>query len=307
MLHCRLLHLLVTIICVVAQVNQEDVPPEPQPPDAPRVAEPSIQPAFQHPNRERRELPAEGVEFIRSMALLLLPPKFDDENGWGDEKRIPSGLNVDFDDGRIKTSRRWKMVNHGSWLKGSGELVDPENTFVLRTTQLPDPEIDTRRYEVQLAASLHVHGRQQQWNYGVMLWSVSAEASVNFSLQTTLDVKSEILTTEKGTRLRFIPRVIHAAAKLDNFRLHRISHVKGTVVQGIGELTEELLQLRIKKENKDLADRINKALQKQADSLEIPLDIAGWFGVSPKDSAQPQPESDPAPVSPNKTDESPAK
>ena len=112
---------------------------------------------------------------------------------------------------------------------------------------------------------------------------------------------------EKGTRLRFIPRVIHAAAKLDNFRLHRISHVKGTAVHGIGELTEELLQLRIKKENKDLADRINKALQKQADSLEIPLDIAGWFGVSPKDSAQPQPESDPAPVSPNKTDESPAK
>ena len=302
----RLSTTLITATCIAVQAGQEDVPPEPQPPDVPLMTDtpvtPSTKPAYQRPNRERRELPTEGIAFIRSMALILVPAKFDDENGWGHEKRIQSGLNVDFDDGRIKTSRRWKMVNHGSWLKGSGALVDPERTFVLRTTQLPDPQGDTRRYEVELTARLHVHGRQQQWNYGVMLWSISAEATVDLTLQTTLDVKSEILTTEKGTSLRFMPRVIHAAVDMNNFRLHRISHVKGTAVQGIGELTEELIQLRIKKENKDLADRINKALAKKADHLEIPLNIGDWFGVTLRDAASPQLESETSSGTSNEAD-----
>ena len=251
------------------------------------VAEPpeqvlSTEAAYQRPNHQRRDLPEQGQQFIRSVALILLPQKFDDEDGWGDEKRIQSGLNVDFDGGKLKTSRRWNMVNHGTWLRGSGELVDPENTFTLRAIQLPDPDEETQRYEIHTSAKLQVNGRQQQWNYGVMLWSISADAVVDLSLHAVLDVKSEVVTTDKGARLRFVPSVTQATVKMENFRLQRISHLKGTVVQAHGEVIEELIQMRLRRENKDLPARINKAIQKKADRLEIPFDIGGWFGVSPK-------------------------
>ena len=150
----------------------------------------STEAAYQRPNHQRRDLPEEGQHFIRSVALILLPQKFDDEDGWGDEKRIQSGLNVDFDGGKLKTSRRWNMVNHGTWLRGSGELVDPVNTFTLRAIQLPDPDEETQRYEIHTSAKLQVNGRQQQWNYGVMLWSISADAGVDLSLHSVLDVNS---------------------------------------------------------------------------------------------------------------------
>jgi hypothetical protein len=255
------------------------------------VAEPpeqvlSTEAAYQRPNHQRRDLPEEGQQFIRSVALILLPQKFDDEDGWGDEKRIQSGLNVDFDGGKLKTSRRWNMVNHGTWLRGSGELVDPVNTFTLRAIQLPDPDEETQRYEIHTSAKLQVNGRQQQWNYGVMLWSISADAVVDLSLHAVLDVKSEVVTTDKGARLRFVPFVTKATAKMENFRLQRISHLKGTVVQAHGEVIEELIQMRLRRENKDLPARINKAIQKKADRLEIPFDIGGWFGVSPKGTAE---------------------
>jgi hypothetical protein len=255
------------------------------------VAEPpeqvlSTEAAYQRPNHQRRDLPEEGQQFIRSVALILLPQKFDDEDGWGDEKRIQSGLNVDFDGGKLKTSRRWNMVNHGTWLRGSGELVDPVNTFTLRAIQLPDPDEGTQRYEIHTSAKLQVNGRQQQWNYGVMLWSISADAVVDLSLHAVLDVKSEVVTTDKGARLRFVPSVTQATAKMENFRLQRISHLKGTVVQAHGEVIEELIQMRLRRENKDLPARVNKAIQKKADRLEIPFDIGGWFGVSPKASAE---------------------
>jgi hypothetical protein len=244
----------------------------------------STEAAYQRPNHQRRDLPEEGQQFIRSVALILLPQKFDDEDGWGDEKRIQSGLNVDFDGGKLKTSRRWNMVNHGTWLRGSGELVDPLNTFTLRAIQLPDPDEETQRYEMHTSAKLQVNGRQQQWNYGVMLWSISADAVVDLSLHAVFDVKSEVVTTDKGTRLRFVPTVTQATAKMENFRLQRISHLKGTVVQGHGEVIEELIQMRLRHENKDLPARINKAIKKKPEKLEIPFDIGGWFGISPKAS-----------------------
>jgi len=284
-------------------ISQDHVPPEPRPAASmPEDSKPSdtmsassesseksetTAPAHHQPNRERRDLPDEGQLFIRSIALILLPQKFDDEKGWGDEKRIQSGLNVDFDDGQIRTSRRWNMVNHGSWLQGSGQLVDPARTFSLKASQLPDPDDKTQRYQVNVSAKLSVRGRQQQWNLGVMLWSISADATVDISVEVTFDVKSEVVTTDKGSRLRFLPNVTQAAARLDNFKLHRISHVKGTAVQGVGELVEELIQLRIKRENKDLAARINKAILKKADRFEVPFDIGGWFGIRPVEVDQP--------------------
>jgi hypothetical protein len=71
---------------------------------------------------------------------------------------------------------------------------------------------------------------------------------------------------------------------MENFRLQRISHLKGTVVQGHGEVIEELIQMRLRHENKDLPARINKAIKKKPEKLEIPFDIGGWFGISPKAS-----------------------
>lgn len=298
MLASRLLSALTTLVVAIEPIlcaGQEEsaavlAPQLPAESEVVEVTEPaelvlSTEAAYQRPNHQRRDLPEEGQQFIRSVALILLPQKFDDEDGWGDEKRIQSGLNVDFDGGKLKTSRRWNMVNHGTWLRGSGELVDPENTFTLRAIQLPDPDEETQRYEIHTSAKLQVNGRQQQWNYGVMLWSISADAVVDLSLHAVLDVKSEVVTTDKGARLRFVPSVTQATAKMENFRLQRISHIKGTVVQAHGEVVEELLQILLRHENRNLPDRMNKALKENSEKLEIPLSIGELFSLSPKDSA----------------------
>ncbi|MBC7967588.1 MAG: hypothetical protein H7Z17_16865 [Fuerstia sp.] len=229
---------------------------------------------------ERQEAPREAIDFIRGIALLLIPQEFDDDDGWGDETRIQSGLNIRFNDGQLETNRRWKHVNHGSWLQATGKLVDPEERFLLSAARLPEPEKGTQRYDVEVSARVRVTGRQQQWSYGVMLWSISAEAVADVNLHLTLDAKSEIVQTDKGTRLRFIPKVTQAEARLTNFSLRRISHLKGKPVQEFGDLFEKLIRKRVDRENKNLATRINKALEKKRERLEIPFDIAGWFNAA---------------------------
>lgn len=225
----------------------------------------------------RQEIPREATDFIRGIALMLIPPEFEDDDGWGDEKRIQSGLRIRFDDGQLETNRRWKHVNHGTWLQATGKLVDPAERFQLNAARLPETEKGTQRYDVEVSARLRVTGRQQQWSYGVMLWSISAEAVADVTLHLVLDVKSKVVQTDNGTRLQFIPAVANAEAQLTNFSLRRISHMKGKAVQEFGDLFEGLIRKRVVRENKDLATRINTALEKQRERLEIPFDIAGWF------------------------------
>ena len=225
-------------------------------------------------------MPQEAIDFIRGIALLLIPQEFEDDDGWGDETKIQSGLNMRFNDGRLETSRRWKHVNHGNWLQASGKLVEPEKLFQLKAARLPAPEKGTQRYDLEVSARLRVTGRQQQWSYGVMLWSISAEAVVDVTLHLVLDVKSQVVQNDEGTRLRFLPEVTQAEAQLTDFSLRRISHLKGKPVQEFGDLFERLLRQRVGRENKYLARRINTALEKKRERLEIPFDIAGWFNAA---------------------------
>ena len=227
----------------------------------------------------RQEIPREAIDFVRGIALLLIPQTFEDDDGWGDETKIQSGLNMRFDDGRLDTSRRWKHVNHGNWLRASGNLVEPEERFQLTAARLPAPEKGTQRYDVEVSARLRVTGRQQQWSYGVMLWSISAEAVADVALHLVLDVKSEVVQNDEGTRLRFLPKVTQAEAKLTDFSLRRISHLKGKPVQEFGDLFEKLIRKRVGRENKNMATRINTALEKNVEQLEIPFDLAGWFST----------------------------
>ena len=232
------------------------------------------------PKLMRRELPPEAQNFIRGIALILIPAEFDDEEGWGDKTNIQSGLNVRFENGHVHTNRRWKFVNHGNWMRASGKLIDPEKRFLLNAVQLPDPEPGTKSYEVAVSATVSATGQQQQWTHGLMLWSISAEAVADLELYLVLDVKTEVVKTDKGTGLRFLPKVTQAQVKLKNYALRRISHLKGKPVEEFGDLFEKIVRRRISRENKNLATRINTELGKKPDRLAIPIDIADWFGAA---------------------------
>ncbi|MEZ6033096.1 MAG: hypothetical protein R3C17_08400 [Planctomycetaceae bacterium] len=278
---CLILGASLVIVC--RQITAQDI-------EAPELVIPPLNPAGEvRPDEKspvdagtsaRREMSAEASEFIRSVALLLIPQEFEDDNGWGDETKIQSGLNMRFDDGQLRTSRRWKHVNHGNWQQVTGRLVDPEDTFRLRVVGAPDPDRGIQQYDIDVSARLRIQGRQQQWNYGLMLWSISAEAVADVNLHVLLDVKSEIMQSEKGARLRFLPNVRSAEVRLSNFSLRRISHLKGKPVQQFGDWFESMIQRRVSRENDKLTLRINAALQKQPEKLEIPLDIAGLFGIN---------------------------
>jgi hypothetical protein len=228
---------------------------------------------------ELKPLSSRAIDNIRKLCLGVLPEQIEETDDWGGETRIQSGLKVRMDGLQVRTNRRWKSVNHGMWKRVVVKLVDPDTTFRLSVFQVDEEPDQPPRRLITAAARVRVTGQVQQWNYGVMLWSVTAEALADVSFQTEFVVDQTVQQTDKGISLRLVPEVRNSKVQLDGFSLRRVSHLKGSAIRGVGDMFEPLLVRRLRRENKSLDQTINDQLKKEADRLEMSLNpFSGLFG-----------------------------
>ncbi len=223
----------------------------------------------------------EAVQFIKGMALMLLPETYSDDDDWGNQKRVQSGLNVKMKGLKIDTSRRWKEVNHGTWQRVDATLVDPQKHFQLAIALLPKIDRGVPRYRVTARLRLRATGRQQRWNYGARLYSVSADVVADVAFAADLQFRSDLLRTDDGNKLRVLPHLGTATARLEGFSLRSVGHAKGGAVREFGNLVEGLLQSAVKKKSQKLPTKINAKVQKKPEKFEIPAGILAMFGETP--------------------------
>lgn len=295
----KALHVRTALGLIIGLVAGRSVFAADETPDRPANAAAVAAPAAD----QSQPLSPEITQLIRGLVLLVVPETFEDTDDWGGEVRIQTGLDVDFDDGRLETRRRWKNVNHGSWTRASGLLVDPVRTFQIQVALLPkeqlaanpaatpasDQKTDTAeardlgvsRYQLQAKASVHATGQQQQWNYGMMLWSLTADADIDVELDATFQVRQQYAQQDGRPQLQLHPVVETATARVTRFHLRKISHVKGSVAREFGSWFESLIDSRVKKLNQKLPAKINRKLQKEQDHLVLPL----WFSGLPAGAA----------------------
>jgi hypothetical protein len=252
---------------------------------------------------EETLLPPHAIQFVKGMAILLLPESFEDDDDWGRTKRIQSGLNVKVKGLKVHTSRRWKDARHGTWRRVTAVLVNPEEFFQLDISLLPQKKEGMPRYRIRASTRLKVHGQQQQWNLGHKLYSISAVAEADLTFVADVQFHSQLVKAEEGGKLRVLPQVETAIVRLTGFRLRRISHAKGGGVRLFGESIQSIIEHRVRKESEKLAGRINRKVEEKPERFEIPAGFLAVFGedLSPTDVSasealppknQPPPKSD---------------
>ena len=131
-----------------------------------------------------------ATQFITGMILMLLPDTYSDDDDWGMQKKIQSGLNVDVDGLKVHTSRRYKDVNHGVWRRVDASHVDPKEHFDLQISLLPRLEPGVPRYRVKARLRIRATARQQRWALGARLYSLSADVVADVEFNADLHFKS---------------------------------------------------------------------------------------------------------------------
>jgi len=89
--------------CFSLQAQTPAKSPEPVEPASESAAEPLLD--------EGKELD----EFLTKLALDSMPVHYVEDKDWGMQADRWDGIKVRFENGRLRTKRRKKKVNHGTW------------------------------------------------------------------------------------------------------------------------------------------------------------------------------------------------
>jgi hypothetical protein len=216
----------------------------------------------------------DAAALLRGMIMLLIPETYTDDNDWGTTQRIQSGLNLRLDGARLRTSRRWKDINHGTWKRAEIQLLDPQEKFDLQVALLPTDDRNSTRYAVGASARLKVRGRQQDWINGVRLYSVTGDATADVLLRAVITIKRSIVSGETNNRiLRILPHIESVSLYIVGFRLNRVGHAKGAIVREFGRSLKGTLNQALSRNRDKMASKINAKIAKKPERFGIPLGV----------------------------------
>ncbi len=210
-------------------------------------------------------------ELVTSLVKANLPDNYEKQKHWGEQTRIFDGLHLSMDGLRVDTKRKWKMVNHGTWTMYRVTVTDPNQlTVVVRNIrQLEDGRAG---FDAEFAAPLALFGRLSEWQRGVQLVSLSADAdarvrlTVSCALKLKLDVGKQLVPD-----VLLEPEVTAAKIDLVEFRLKRLSQLHGPLAKHLGTEAREIIEDELADRNSDIVAKINKQIAKKQDKLRLSL------------------------------------
>ena len=231
----------------------------------------------------------EFQQWITSLAREHLPDKYEKTKNWGHTTKVWDGVKLRLEDGRLETKRRWKQANDGTWYKYRVDLVEPEKHFDIRIRNIREIGRGRISADIQAVARLKCFGRMSQWEHGVQLLSLSADAETFAVVTTQVELRMQLDFAESPPAVVLVPEVRTARVDLHDFRLQRVSNAKGPVVKSLSSSVREVVEDRLEQQNQGkLAEKLNKQIARQQDKLRLKLpDVVGspWAVLLPKDAA----------------------
>lgn len=233
----------------------------------------------------------EFQEWITALAREHLPDKYEKSKNWGKTTKVWDGLKITTDDGRLSTKRRWKQANDGTWYKYRVDLVQPEKHFDIRIENIREIGGGKITSDVQVIAKLKCFGRMSQWEHGVQLISLSADAETLVSVRAQVDLAMRLDVSELPPAVQLVPEVRTARVDILDFRLQRVSNARGPIVKSLSSSVREVVEDKLEEQNRGkLSQKLNQQIAKQQDKLRLSFaEVAKspWAKLLPTDAAMP--------------------
>lgn len=235
------------------------------------------------------EAPAavEVCQLLREIVIAHLPDEYEDKRDWGGTKEVWDGLRVSVDGFKIKTKRRKKLANHGTWKRYRAWLINPADTLRISFSNIEQSPQGDVAMDAVVRARLGAFGRLSEWRRDVQLYSIGVDAEADVTLRLRCQVGMSLDLAHLPPDIVITPTVTSAQLDLDDFRLLRISNLSGPLVRELGQSLQDVLQREIDQREAKLVTKLNRQLEKESDHLKLSLyDLLHWDEIAPllKDS-----------------------
>lgn len=212
------------------------------------------------------------AEVVGPIIAQSIPREFSGSKDWGKTARIFSGVHSDGNFLKFDMHRQTSEVNDGVWKKYKLDLVDPDKNLTVRIDNLRS--LESGRYALTLFVAAKVHGwaRAAVYERGVHVISLDAEGDTFIRLWIDAEVGAQTVPSSllvPGIELQ--PKITDAKVKFDDFRLTRISDVKGAAAHDLGGLLKRALQKELA--GPKLVAKLNHSIEKHPEKLRLTPDM----------------------------------
>lgn len=216
--------------------------------------------------------PSESFQlWITDLVRDQLPEQYEKKKNWGNTKRVFAGWEVEADGLKVETRRRWKEVNDGTWTSYRVTPIDPDKHFAVRVERIEQLTGNKVRLQLAVISKVKLFGRLSQWERGVQLLSLSADADAKMQLTATVEVACQLNPTKFPPDVALVPVVTAADAKIAEFELQRVSKLDGGLIHSLSDDTREVLEQEIAERRPKLVSSLNKQIAMKQDKLNFSL------------------------------------
>jgi hypothetical protein len=209
--------------------------------------------------------PDATAQIVARMIADAIPRDYDRTKDWGRTKRITTGLRSSGNFFEFDVHRRKSEVNHGVWKHYRATLVEPERNLLVRIDNLRSLSAGQIAFTLFVTTKLHGWGRAKVYDHGIHLIALEAEADAKVSLWLDCEIALEAAAASFLTGIAVRPQVTAARMSLDEFRLQRISDVRGPIAHELGDGLRHLIEDELN--GPRLAEKLNHAIEKRRERL----------------------------------------
>src|SRR5262245_36444077 len=184
----------------------------------------------------------EFQEWITKLVREQLPNPYEKKKNWGNQAKSFDGLSVQLKDGQLKTHRKFKQANDGTWQHYKVTLKDPEEKFAIRVAKIEQLKNGKVGLDVSAVAQLEIFGRQTLWEHGIQIFSLSAEADARVRLWARCEIATRLDPTRFPPDVYLDPEVTAAKFDIPEFKLRRVGHADGPIVRSLSNAAREALE-----------------------------------------------------------------
>jgi hypothetical protein len=248
--------------------------------DAPSTAAPNVGPEIV------------GPEVLSQLAAQIiaaeLPREYERKKDWGQTKKITTGVRSSGNFFEFDIHRKKSKVNHGVWKHYRLTLVEPEKNLDVKIENLRLLESGRTALTLRVAAKVHGWARIKMYERGVHLGAFEAEGTTDVRLSIDAEIGMRSVKTDSILPGYAIDPVVTAARlEFDDFRLKRISDVRGAFAHEVGILLREAVEDELK--GQKLANKINHSIDKKRDRLQLTPEmlLGKWAPKAPTSTEPP--------------------
>ncbi len=209
--------------------------------------------------------PVATAQIVARMIADAIPRDYDRTKDWGRTKRITTGLRSSGNFFEFDVHRKKSDVNHGVWKHYRASLVEPETNLLVRIDDLRSLAAGQIAFTLFVTTKLHGWGRAKVYDHGIHLIALEAEADAKVSLWLDCEITLTAAPASFLTGIAVRPQVTAARMSLDEFRLTRVSDVRGPIVHELGDGLRHLIEDELN--GPKLAGKLNHSIEKRRDRL----------------------------------------